>query len=220
MWVIKIGGSVTHFHNLKKWLELVAKHGDGQVIIVPGGGVFADAVRTFQTQINTETHLNLTDGTAHQLAIYAMDQMARSFVALQPELVLAKNALEIAERSWQHRGMVWLPSEMLLSDMTNASQDVAETWDVTSDTLAAWLAHHIEATHLLVIKSVEDLASAPHCQELTARGVLDASFCQYSQAASFNTWVLHHNAVGLFEQGFKNDVLPPALNFLSLKSRA
>ena len=48
MWVVKIGGSLLGSPELERWLEVVAKHGDGKIIIVPGGGLFANAVRDAQ----------------------------------------------------------------------------------------------------------------------------------------------------------------------------
>ena len=45
MWVVKIGGSLLGSPELERWLEVAAKFSDGNIIIVPGGGVFANAVR-------------------------------------------------------------------------------------------------------------------------------------------------------------------------------
>ena len=41
---------------------------------------------------------------------------------------------EIDERTWQHRAIVWLPSHMVFAD-----DNIPQSWDVTSDSLAAWL---------------------------------------------------------------------------------
>jgi aspartokinase-like uncharacterized kinase len=84
MWVIKLGGSVTHYDSLVQWLQLVVRWGDGKVIIVPGGGMYADAVRNFQQMRAKFPDGHINDQQAHALAIYAMDQMARSLVAMAP----------------------------------------------------------------------------------------------------------------------------------------
>ena len=102
MWVIKLGGSVTHYDSLVHWLRLVVRWGDGKVIIVPGGGMYADAVRDFQRMRAGHADGHINDHHAHALAIYAMDQMARSLVAMVPELALVRNPLQIAESGWQH----------------------------------------------------------------------------------------------------------------------
>ena len=45
MWVVKIGGSLSHDPMLRKWLVELCEVGGGRVVIVPGGGDFADKVR-------------------------------------------------------------------------------------------------------------------------------------------------------------------------------
>ncbi|MFM2396170.1 MAG: hypothetical protein RLZZ434_752, partial [Pseudomonadota bacterium] len=68
LWVIKLGGSLLGSPALAHWLSLLAKHGNGKVVIVPGGSVFADAVRQAQSLSG------VSDGLAHELALLAMDQ--------------------------------------------------------------------------------------------------------------------------------------------------
>ena len=48
MWVIKLGGSLLSSESLKEWLSVIVKHGAGKLVIVPGGGIFADKVRDEQ----------------------------------------------------------------------------------------------------------------------------------------------------------------------------
>ncbi|MGP1718272.1 MAG: amino acid kinase family protein [Methylophilus sp.] len=204
MWVIKLGGSVTHHDSLLKWLQLVVRWGDGKVIIVPGGGVYADAVREFQQIRERLPDGHITDVHAHALAIYAMDQMARSLVAMVPELTLVRNPLEIAERGWQHRGLVWLPSEMALNPELWAEMALPENWEITSDSLAAWLACQLEASHLLLVKSEDSLLQQKPTFDLAAlqaQGIVDAGLSSILPQATFQTWVMHQSHVKLFEQG-------------------
>ncbi len=235
MWVIKLGGSVSEQVTLVKWLQLVARHGDGKVIIVPGGGLYADAVRQFQAMraVLPDGHVN--DKLAHALAVYAMDQMARSFVAMVPELVLVRNPLEIAERGWQHLGLVWLPSEMVLnpelwsnafappaqSQLTQSQlnqpqlapslgvqqphRPLPENWDVTSDSLSAWLAAHLEARQLVLVKSATRLRTPQQSLTLSAlqnEGIIDLGMAQALALGEFNCHVMHHRQWPCFEQGF------------------
>ena len=103
MWVIKLGGSLLGSPELAKWLALVAKFGDGKVIIVPGGGIFADAVRASQQLSNT------SDALAHHLALLAMDQFGLLMAGMNDALATVTSDLDIAQRSWQHLGLIWLP---------------------------------------------------------------------------------------------------------------
>lgn len=205
MWVIKLGGSVTHYGSLVKWLQLVVRWGDGKVIIVPGGGMYADAVRDFQRMRATLPEGHINDQQAHALAIYAMDQMARSLVAMAPELTLVRNPLEIAESGWQHRGLVWLPSEMALNPALASELALPETWEVTSDSLAAWLAWQLEACHLLLVKS-DDRVLETHTQfdltTLQSMDIVDHGLSRLLAQAKFQTWIVHQSQHALFEQGF------------------
>ncbi len=202
MWVIKLGGSVTRQDTLMHWLRLVARFGDGQMIIVPGGGLFADSVRAFQAMRATHAEGHLDDVQAHKLAIYAMDQMAHSLVAMCPELALVRNPLEIAERGWQHRGLIWCPSEMALHTQDDRHPLLA-SWQVTSDSLAAWLAWQCEAKQLLLVKSddrLEPLQSEYDLPALQAQGILDHGMTDLLANAPFATWVCHHRQSALFAQ--------------------
>lgn len=169
MWVVKLGGSLLGQPELKTWLSLLASQSDGRIVIVPGGGVFADAVRTAQATGGYD------DATAHQMALLAMEQFGLVMKSLQPELVTAASELEIAERSWQHRAIIWMPSRMVLADET-----IPMNWDVTSDSLAAWLADKIGADRLVLVKHTDCSEQPLPIHRLIEAGVLDASFAEFA----------------------------------------
>ncbi len=194
LWVIKLGGSLLGSPALPHWLSLLAKHGNGKVVIVPGGSVFADAVRQAQSLSR------MSDGLAHELALLAMDQFGLLLAGMQPSLVTATSELEIAERGWQHRPVVWLPSQMVLADAT-----VEQSWRVTSDSLSAWLANKLAADQLLLIKSV-DLGSYQQSQAALAKallddGVVDACFLDGIAGQRYQTRLLNRDDYTVFEQG-------------------
>jgi aspartokinase-like uncharacterized kinase len=194
LWVIKLGGSLLGSPALPHWLSLLAKHGNGKVVIVPGGSVFADAVRQAQSLSR------MSDGLAHELALLAMDQFGLLLAGMQPDLVTATSELEIAERGWQHRPVVWLPSQMVLADAT-----VEQSWRVTSDSLSAWLANKLAADQLLLIKSV-DLGSYQQSQAALAKallddGVVDACFLDGIAGQRYQTRLLNRDDYTVFEQG-------------------
>jgi len=162
MWVIKLGGSLLTAEELKPWLNIINQQGDGKVIIVPGGGIFANAVR------HADEAVALSDRCAHELALMAMDQYALLLKDLEPNLVICRSELEIAGRSWQHRGLVWMPSNMVLKDIS-----IPHNWSVTSDSLAAWLAKKLNAEHLVIVKSIR---SRLPLNDLIKTEVLDSAF--------------------------------------------
>lgn len=200
MWVIKLGGSLIGSTELCSWLGNIAKNGDGKVIIVPGGGVFADAVE--QAQILS----GVDNATAHRMAVMAMEQYGVMMIGLNPALVAADCELEIAERGWQHLGIVWLASRMV-----NAADDIPKSWDVSSDSLAAWLAHKLEAAHLVIVKSVTVKAEQLSVNSLIERGWVDPYFNQAILQADaknkFKTWILDKTQYSIFNESFHEDAL-------------
>ncbi|HYN54160.1 MAG TPA: uridylate kinase [Methylotenera sp.] len=192
MWVVKIGGSLLGTPELARWLEIFAKFSDGQVVIVPGGSLFADAVREAQNLTNA------SDAVAHKLAVIAMDQFGLLLAGLNPALATASSELEIAERGWQHRGIVWLPSKMVLADDT-----IPQNWQVTSDSLSAWLANKLGAQQLILIKarSLDKYSKTlpVPVEELIEHDLVDSQFIDFTAGQNYQTWLLDKADYTLFE---------------------
>ncbi|WP_036302749.1 uridylate kinase [Methylotenera sp. L2L1] len=184
MWVVKLGGSLLGSPELPRWLDMLVKISDGKVIIVPGGSVFADAVREAQQRTGVD------DTVAHHLALLAMDQFGLLLTGINSRLVTASSELELAERGWQHRAIVWLPSKMVLADDV-----ISKNWQVTSDSLSAWLAKKIGAERLLLVKSKPLSAYANSTsvllQTLVNDTLVDEAFGDYCLAQHFQTYVVH-----------------------------
>lgn len=179
MWVIKLGGSLLGSPELKGWLDVLARNGDGQIVIVPGGGILADAVHESQ-QLS-----GVSDLVAHRMAVMAMDQYGILLAGLNGNLVTAASDLEIAERGWQHKVVVWLPSTMVIAD-----ESIPTNWEVTSDSLAAWLAHKLNAEHLILVKSERPKMEQVSLERLTKEGFVDEHFGDYIVGREFSTWVM------------------------------
>ena len=195
MWIIKIGGSLLGAPELSRWLEVIVKYSNGDIIIVPGGGLFADAVREVQQLTN------INDAVAHQLALMAMDQFGLLLASMNAGLVTASSELEIAELGWQHRAMVWLPSQMILAD-----HSVPKNWQVTSDSISAWLANKLGAEQLMLVKSkslipYQKKQSNPP-QQLVDDELIDGQLINYISGKKYQTWLLNKVEYSIFEQGF------------------
>lgn len=199
MWIVKLGGSLLGSPELPYWLETLVKISDGQVVIVPGGGLFADAVREAQQRTN------VSDAVAHELALLAMDQFGLLLAGMNSKLVTASSELEIAERGWQHRCIVWLPSKMVLAD-----DSVPKNWQVTSDSLSAWLANKIGAKQLVLVKSksLERYSKSVNIsmQSLQVDGLVDDAFTDFF-SADYQTWLVNKLDYSLFEQGLNLPLL-------------
>jgi aspartokinase-like uncharacterized kinase len=200
MWVVKLGGSMLGSPELARWLELLVKFSDGKIIIVPGGSLFADSVREAQ-KIS-----NVSDEVAHQLALMAMDQFGILLTGMNAGLVTASSELEIAERGWQHRGIVWLPSKMTMADQT-----IPKNWQVTSDSLSAWLANKLGAEQLVLVKSKSLITyqkqEATQLQTLVDDELIDGQFVNFVKDKKYQAWVLSKADYTIFEQGFSLEKL-------------
>ena len=195
MWVVKIGGSLLGEPELTSWLENFVKFSDGKIVIVPGGGIFADTVREAQ-QLSS-----INDSVAHELALLAMDQFGLLMAGMNVGLATASSELEIAERGWQHRGIVWLPRKMVLADDT-----IPRNWQVTSDSLSAWLANKLGAEQLILVKS-KSLISYQNSrftplQALAEDDLIDSQFVEFAAGKNYQTWLLNKSDHHLFEKGF------------------
>ena len=197
--VVKLGGSHAFSEHLAGWVEAIADCA-GHVIVVPGGGPFADAVRDAQPKIGFD------DAAAHHMALLAMEQYGCALASLNGAFVLADSA-DAMERAMDARQVpVWMPSRMAL-----AAEDIPASWDITSDSLAAWLAGHLGARRLLLVKHVglgaatvsspdatvsspEATVSSPEATvsspELIARGIVDPAFPAFLNRAKVSATVL------------------------------
>ena len=164
MIVLKLGGSLLSSPVLLQYLQLACEQGQGQLIIVPGGGVFAEQVRVTQKQ------WQYNDKTAHAMAILAMQQMALLFQGVCAELVLVDKVATIPMALQRQQVVVWSP---LVTELDAAG--LAASWDVTSDSLAAWLAIQLSAYKLLLVKSVAIPADAT-LEQLSIAGIIDQAF--------------------------------------------
>src|ERR1700754_1211126 len=103
MWVVKIGGSLSHDPALRDWLTQLWEVGGGRVVIVPGGGYFADRVRIYQKE------WQFGDLAAHNMCLLAMTQYALMMQGVLPDLVLASNEDMIRRTLRNGQVAVWMP---------------------------------------------------------------------------------------------------------------
>jgi len=163
MIVLKLGGSLLSSGGLATCLAALAAIG-GNVVVVPGGGVFADAVRAAQPRFG------FSDRAAHHMAILAMEQYALLLVDRLPRLAPCATIAEMRRAAATDRPAIWLPATLAL-----AEPSIPQSWDVTADSLAAWLARRLGAARLVLVKSV----AAPRPLDivaLAARGMVDKAF--------------------------------------------
>jgi 5-(aminomethyl)-3-furanmethanol phosphate kinase len=175
--IVKLGGSHAFSRHLAVWLDalvLVA----GRVVIVPGGGPFADAVRTAQPAMGFD------DRAAHHMALLAMEQFGCALAGLRRSLSPAGSVAAIHAALRAGAVPVWAPTRMVLN-----AKDIPASWDLTSDSLAAWLAGALGAKLLLLVKSSEAPEGPVRADDLAARGVVDPCFPRFLAASGARAYL-------------------------------
>lgn len=143
--VIKIGGRLAsdpeRLRQVGTSVACLAR--DLSLVVIPGGGPFADQVRAID-----RLHA-LPPSTAHWMAIQAMDQFAELLLAVIPGSEIVRDTGGIAAARQRGAVPVLAPSLWL-----RAADELPHSWEVTSDSLAAYLAGLLGAERLLLVKAV------------------------------------------------------------------
>lgn len=173
--VVKVGGSLgrgrTRLRAILRCLAAEARR--GSVLVVPGGGVFADLVR------GERRRLRLDAASAHRMALRATDQFGLLLSALHPR---AEAVIDLgAARRARARGR--LPV-LLPGALVEREPSLERTFRLTSDSIAAWVAGRTGARRLLVLKSVRGLDrlavnGGDGLGDLARRGVVDPLFARH-----------------------------------------
>lgn len=159
--VVKLGGSTAGRQEMEQWIAVLAS-ATMPLVIVPGGGPFADQVRVSQKQ------MKFSDAAAHDMAILAMEQFGIVIVERHPRFQAARSLHDIETVIAEGGVPVWFPSQMTLHAALPPS------WDITSDSLAAWLCGQLGSRDLLLCKQVDPGEVVEDIQALVDKGVVDA----------------------------------------------
>src|SRR5688572_19730316 len=140
---IKVGGGLlAHAAYFEGVLAAISDAADERrLLIVPGGGPFADTVREVDRQFA------LSDDAAHWMAVLAMDQHAHLITSRLARGALVRDPGETAA-TLNAGGLPVLAPFQWLRD----ADPLPHTWDVTSDSIAAWVAGAVGARRLILIK--------------------------------------------------------------------
>lgn len=145
--VIKVGGSLSTDPPVLKALcqflgVLAEKH---RLLIVPGGGGFADTVRHY------DGLYGLPAAAAHKMAILAMDQYGLMLSSLTPNS-FTTHSLREACRAKGGSLPILLPSRLIFQ-----RDPLESSWHVTSDSIAAYIAAEAHVQRLILTKDVDGI---------------------------------------------------------------
>lgn len=146
--VIKIGGGLAAVPGaLDRVCRAVGASGrDHRILVVPGGGPFADTVREF------DRTMGLSTDAAHWMAILAMDQYAHVLAERIAGAGLIEEPGALAQALPSSGVAVLAPFRWMRS-----ADVLPHTWDVTSDSIAAFVAGALDAARLILIKPASEI---------------------------------------------------------------
>ena len=155
--VVKVGGGLLGRAGAFELVieALTAFRAGRRLVVLPGGGPFAEAVRQMFKRVK------IGEDAAHWMAVLGMDQYAHALAARLPEASLVDGEGGIAAALQADRLPVLAPFRWL-----RAADPLPHSWEVTSDSIAAWLAGQLHARRVVLIKP------AP----ADARTLVDSSF--------------------------------------------
>jgi aspartokinase-like uncharacterized kinase len=141
--VIKVGGGLSRQPGALDEVcsalqELSQRH---PILVVPGGGPFADTVRTFEERIT------LSPAASHWMAILAMDQYAYVLADRIAGGVIVDEPGDVREVLSARQIPIIAPARWMRS-----ADALPHSWEVTSDSIAAFVAGALGAARLALIK--------------------------------------------------------------------
>ncbi|MCX6695091.1 MAG: hypothetical protein NTU61_02180 [Candidatus Altiarchaeota archaeon] len=139
--VLKVGGSLciskSTLKKLCKTIEDASKN--AKIVIVPGGGALADEVRRIDAE------LKLPSEVSHEMALYACDQNGLAIASMLRGFGIARRLAECRGKT------VLLPRDTVMKSGLPAS------WDLTSDSIAAYVSGRLKAKRLVKLTDVDGL---------------------------------------------------------------
>lgn len=150
MTVVKVGGGLARELGdgaLRRLCGELAKLAtDRALLVVPGGGQFADAVR------DCDRRFGLSPAGAHHMALLAMDQFGTLLTELIPGAQVCADPAEAVARSSRGRAVVLRGVAAALD-----GRGLPASWEVTSDSIALWAASAVGGRCAVLVKAVDGL---------------------------------------------------------------
>jgi aspartokinase-like uncharacterized kinase len=146
--VVKVGGSLAEdpelLINLCTRLSGLAK--SYELVVVPGGGRFADVVR------DSDKRFNLSSEISHRMAILGMDQFGLLLSQITPNSCATFLLDDAKQLSATEVVPVFLPSRLMFKE-----DPLKNSWDVTSDSIATYVASRLQAAKVLLVTDVDGI---------------------------------------------------------------
>ena len=184
--VVKVGGSLYDHPRLGPGLLAFLETLPAPVLLVPGGGPFADAVRQLDA-----VH-RLGEEAAHWLALRSLDAAAEFLRRITLSLPPLPRSAALRSRGSGHDGSRLNVLDAFAFAVEDDSRPGAlpHSWAVTSDSIAARAAVVYQAARLIVLKST-DIPPGTPWPIAAANGWVDAHFPHVAADAPFRIEVVN-----------------------------
>ena len=182
MILFKLGGSLVNSGFMKIWVKFITDHFKGRAIIIPGGGLFANHIRSVQRDYNLENDI------AHDMALYSMSQMGLLISSIdRMHLNFCKTKHEISRVIEESKVPVIGSFDFLKTRISSSNKN----WSITSDSIALLISEELQLNTLLIVKSclcsfIDSKIALDQIKvnKLVSLGILDASFSLNFQNSS------------------------------------
>jgi aspartokinase-like uncharacterized kinase len=186
--VLKIGGSLSRGTGLASLCREIGRlGGEHSLLVVPGGGDFAEQVR----EADRRYHLDCT--VAHRMALLAMDQYGYLLNQLIDGSRLCSDLASACESAESGSAAILLPSALVIQ-----ADPLPHSWQVTSDTIAAWVCRCSGCNKLILLKDVDGLLGSDGLmkgmavEQLAAHaGGVDEYLSNFLKSAALDVWVIN-----------------------------
>ena len=149
--VVKVGGSLLDLPDLSERLQVwLGQQSPACKILLAGGGTIVDEIRRWHEA------KPLDERVAHGMSIEAMNITARLLIQALPSAELVEYYAELELMHDAQPLLVFAPLEWLRQEEpAQSGTPLPESWDVTSDSIAARLAICLNADELVLLKSTD-----------------------------------------------------------------
>ena len=168
---LKIGGSLAEEPEKLRALcrELSEMARTHRVTVVPGGGRFADFVREL------DERFHLRDTVAHNLAILAMDQYGMLLSSITPGSHKTRTLDEARTHSEAGLLPILLPSRLM-----SRADPLPHSWEVTSDSITAYIAGELRSEKLVLVTDVDGIYTGDPKEDPAAELIEEISVAELS----------------------------------------
>lgn len=179
--ILKVGGSLLDLPDLNQRLTRLINHRSGiRPLFIAGGGTAADVVRSWGGIFS------LSETDCHDLALQSMQLTASLLERILPQSRVVSSKAESAA-CWRRGEWPILDVAAWLNETETHRAELPASWDVTSDSLAAWVADKWDAEELCLLKSV-DLTAETTIPRASRQGLVDAYFPQIAPRVRKISW--------------------------------